>query len=105
MAEDSKRRSDRVAITLRLSVSGMDAAGNSFTEDATTVTVSQHGAAIALKTALALGKEIIICRRGTHVPREAEGHVVGEIGKQAGLQIFRVAFCKPKVGFWDVYFP
>ncbi len=105
MAETSKRRSDRVSIILPVSVSGTDAAGNAFSEDAKTVTVSQHGAAIALKTALAPGQDIIIRRHRAHVPREAGCRVVGEIGKQAGLQIFSVAFWKPKVGFWDIYFP
>ena len=105
MAETSKRRSDRISLTLPLSVSGRDAADNPFSEDATTVRVSQHGAAVALKTELAPGQEIIIRRHRTRVPREAECHVLGQIGKQAGLHIFSVAFRKPAVGFWDVYFP
>ncbi len=105
MAETSKRRSDRVSITLPVSVSGRDAAGKPFSEDATTVTVSQHGAAVALKTELAPGQEIIIRRHRTHVPREAECHVLGQIGEQSGLRIFSVAFQKPTVGLWVVYFP
>jgi len=105
MAEIAKRRSDRLSITLPVSVSGRDAAGNPFSEDATTVTVSLHGAAIALKTELAPGQDITIRRHRTSVPREAECHVLGQIGRQPGLYIFSVAFLKPAVGFWDVYFP
>jgi hypothetical protein len=105
MAETSKRRSDRVSIILPVLVSGRDAAGKSFSENTTTVMVSQHGAAIALKTALAPGQVIIICRHRLSVPREAECHVAGQIGKQADRQIFSVAFRKPAVGFWDIYFP
>jgi hypothetical protein len=69
------------------------------------VTVSEHGAAIAVKTPLVPGQEISSRRRRTPVPREAECHVVGQIGMQAGLQIFSVTFRKPAVGFWDIYFP
>jgi hypothetical protein len=105
MAEDARRRTDRVSITLPVSVSGLDATGKAFSEDAFTVTVSQYGAAIALKTALAPNQKILIRRHRTRVPREAECHVIGQIGKQANLQVFSVAFQKPAVGFWDVYFP
>ena len=101
----AKRRSDRISLTLPISVSGKDASGNSFSEDATTVTVSLHGAAIALKTALVPGQDIIIRRHRTRVPREAECHVLGQIAKQADLYIFSVAFLEQAVGFWDVYFP
>jgi hypothetical protein len=71
------------------------------------VTVTEHGAAIALKTPLVPGQEIIIRRHRTRtpVPRVAECHVAGQTGTQAGLQIFSVAFRKPAVGFWDIYFP
>jgi hypothetical protein len=105
MAETRKRRSDRISLTLPLSVSGRDAAGTPFSEDATTVTVSLHGAAIALKTEIVPGQEIIIRRLRTPIPREAECHVLGQIGKQPGLYIFSLAFLKQAVGFWDVYFP
>ena len=105
MAETSKRRSDRISLTLPLSVSGKDAAGNPFLEDTTTVMVSRHGAAIALKTKLALGQEIIIRRHRTPDSREAECNVLEQTGWQSGLPIFSVAFRKPALGFWDVYFP
>lgn len=105
MAEISKRRSDRISLTLPLSISGKDVAGNAFSEDATTVTVSLHGAAIALKTEIVPGQDIIIRRLRTPAPREAECHALGQIGKQPGLYIFSVAFLKQAVGFWDVYFP
>lgn len=105
MAEIRKRRSDRLSISLPISVSGKDAAGKAFTEDATTVTVSQHGAAIALKTEIVPGQDIILRRHRLPVPREAECHVLGQIGNQPGLHTFSVAFLKPAVGFWDIYFP
>jgi hypothetical protein len=105
MAEISKRRSDRVLITLPVSVSGTDAAGKPFSEDATTVTVAQNGGAIALKSVLVPGQEIIIRRRRTPVARVAECRVVGKVADQPGLQVFSVAFRKPAAGFWDIYFP
>jgi hypothetical protein len=105
MAETRKRRSDRLSITLPVSVSGRDAAGTPFAEDATTVTVSQHGAAIALKTEIAPGQDVIIRRHRNPLHREAKCRVLGQIGKQPGRQIFKVAFQESAVGFWDVYFP
>ena len=105
MAETSKRRSDRISLTLPLSVFGKDAAGNPFSEDTTTVMVSQHGAAIALKAELTLGQAIIIRRHRIPSSREAECDVLEQVGRQAGLHIFSVAFRQPAWGFWDVYFP
>jgi hypothetical protein len=105
MAEISKRRTDRVLITLPISVSGTDAAGKPFSEDATTVTVAENGAGIALKTALVPGQQIIIRRQRTPVFRVEECQVVGKVGDQAGLHVFSVRFQKPAVGFWDIYFP
>jgi len=105
MAEISHRRSDRISLVLPLSVSGKDAAGNSFSEDTTTVMVSLHGAAITLKTELIRGQEIVIRRHRTHDRREAECQVLEQIGWQSGLHIFSVAFRQPVLGFWDVYFP
>jgi len=105
MADISQRRSDRVLITLPVSISGTDAAGTPFSEDATTVTVSQNGAAVAVKTPLVPGQEVVIRRPRLRVPRVAECLVAGKVGDQAGLQVFAVAFRKPAVGFWDIYFP
>lgn len=105
MAVTDKRRTDRVFITLPVSISGTDAAGQPFSEDTTTVTVSQHGASMTLKTEFGPGQEITVRRLRTRVPHVAECLVVGQTGKQGGLQVFSVAFRKPAVGFWDVYFP
>ncbi len=105
MTEISKRRSDRVLVTLPVSVSGTDANGIPFSEDASTVTVSQNGAAIAVKTLLIPGQEIIVRRHRLRIPRGAECLVTGKVGEQPGLQVFSVAFRKPAVGFWDIYFP
>ena len=105
MPATSQRRSDRVSIILPVSVSGTDPAGKPFSEDATTLMVSLHGAAIGLKSPLAPGQMIIIRRRRAPVPREAECQVVGQLGLQADMRVFSVAFRKPPVGFWDVYFP
>jgi hypothetical protein len=105
LAGTTSRRSDRLSIAVPISVSGMDAAGNLFSEDATTVTVSLHGAAIALKTEVAPGQDIIVRRLRTRVPREAQCHVLGKIGTLPGQHVFNVAFLKEAVGFWDVYFP
>lgn len=105
MVEAIKRRSDRVLIALPVSVSGTDAAGKPFSEDTTTTTVSRYGGAIGMKTALLPGQEITIRRLRTSIPRVAECYVAGQIGQQADLQVYSVAFRQPATGFWDIYFP
>ena len=99
MVDVSKRRTDRVLISLPVSVSGTDASGTSFSEDTTTVTVSQHGAAIALNVALAPGQEITLRRQRTRVTREAECHVVGQIGQQAVVIILNAIYEEDFLGF------
>ena len=105
MSTAGQRRTDRVSISMPISVSGTDPTGKSFSEDASTVTVSQYGAAIALKRSLSPGQDVTIRRLRTPLPREAECHVIGKIGTQADLQVFSVTFLHPCVGFWDIYFP
>lgn len=105
MSTAGQRRTDRVSIAMPISVSGTDPAGKPFSEDASTVTVSQYGAAIALKREISPGRNITIRRLRTPTPREAECHVIGKIGSQADLHVFSVTFLQPSVGFWDIYFP
>jgi PilZ domain len=107
MMETAKRRSDRVLIALPVSVSGIDAEGKPFTEETATVTVSQHGAAIAFRTPLVPGQEITVRRHRirTRVPLVAECYVAAKMGAQLDRLVFSVAFRKPAEGFWDIYFP
>lgn len=105
MAETAKRRSDRVLITLPVSISYRKAEGRPLWEDASTVTVSEHGAAIATKRVLNPGQEIMIRRFRESAPREAACKVIGRTGTQGELNIFSVTFLKNEVGFWDIYFP
>lgn len=105
MSHAGSRRTDRVSITMPVSVSGKDSAGISFSEVASTVTVSQFGAAIALKNQISPGQDVTIRRLRTRTPREAECHVIGQIGTQGDLRVFSVTFQEPTVGFWDIYFP
>lgn len=105
MSDAGKRRTDRVSITLPISISGIDSSGKPFSEDASTVTVSQFGAAIASKSPLTGGQELIIRRQRNRTVREAECQVITQIGYKGDLQVFSVAFQNPAVGFWDIYFP
>ncbi len=105
MAETAKRRSDRVLITLPVSISYRKASGKPLWENASTVTVSENGAAIATKGLLNPGQEILIRRIRESAPREAECKVIGRTGNQGELSIFSVTFLKKEVGFWDIYFP
>jgi hypothetical protein len=105
MGDIGKRRSDRVLVTLPVTVSGTNAAGKSFSENAHTVSVSQNGAAIALMTPLVPGQAIVIRRNRSGVPRLAACELAEQIGKQGGLPVYSVAFRKPAARFWDIIFP
>lgn len=105
MSNTGKRRTDRVSISMPVTVSGTDAAGKPFSEHASTVTVSQFGAAIAVKSLLTPGQDITILRSRSGTVREAKCQVLGQIATPGEPKIFTVAFHGPAVGFWDIYFP
>lgn len=84
-------------------VLGTDTAGKAFLEDAKTVSVSEHGAAVVLKRALPVNDKIVL--RRPKVRREAACRVVGEIGGQSDAYVYNVAFLKSDETFWNISFP
>jgi len=75
--ELDKRRSDRLMLTIPLEVSGIDAKGIEFHENARTITLNRHGARIALMRMLAGGQTVRLTNLVIH--REANFRVVGPL--------------------------
>jgi hypothetical protein len=75
--ESDKRRSDRLMLTVPLLVSGVDAQGRQFKDNARTVTLNRHGARIALARVLVSGQTVRLTNLVVH--READFRVVGPL--------------------------
>lgn len=86
-----------------IQVSAVDAAGQPFNEEARTLLLSRHGAAIVLKRRLASEQEIRIRRLSTG--KEAAFRVVGQIGGEDESYVYGVAILDASVNLWGIEFP
>lgn len=75
----TRRRSERLYLTLPIRVIATDPKGRDFTEDCVSVDVSRHGARIRLKNTLVVDDVIHI--RNLKNNEEAPFHVMGRIGQ------------------------
>ncbi len=103
MATIERRSSDRVSLLNAIRISGKDAAGVAFSEEARTMLVTLHGAAIIVKRELAPNQRLIIRCYGTET--DAEARVVGQIEKQPDSFLYGVQFLDPGVNPWNIKFP
>jgi hypothetical protein len=99
-----KRRSDRLMLTIPLEVQGVDAKGDSFKDEARTITLNRHGARIQITRPLRNGQTLLMTnlvgRRG------AEFRVVGPVSpitEQGGE--WGVEYVDPKENIWGIQFP
>lgn len=76
------RRSDRILTPIRIQVSGVDAAGNSFEEETITISVNKHGACISSQHMFRPNQEITIQNLETNITTKFR--VVGELGRVFG---------------------
>jgi hypothetical protein len=98
------RRSDRVALSLPLEVTGSDCSGQSFLEQTHTLIISRHGASVVLSRRLAPGDEVLLYRSDTK--KKALAHVVGQIGGRGGGYVYGLALNNPEDWkFWGIWFP
>lgn len=105
MTLEGTRRSERVALTLLLEVSGKDANGHEFREPARTMLINRHGAVILLDRELLAEQHIQVRRRApAEAHREAEARVVGQFGKQNDGGIYGIEILGD-VDLWGVEFP
>ncbi len=99
-----RRRSDRVSLSVPITVSGIDIAkGGEFVEDARTLNISRTGGTIVLTRILGPEQTVFIKCRPTQ--KEAEARVVGQLGIQLDSHIYGVALLDPSVDLWGIRFP
>ena len=97
------RRSDRIELELRITVSGTDVQGHDFVEETYTTIVGRHGAKIVLSRSLMPEQELTIRCEGSG--RESDAWVVGHIGEDEEGKYYSVKFLDPEVDVWGIEFP
>jgi hypothetical protein len=99
-----KRRSDRLMLTIPLTIRGQDARGMRFVTDARTVILNRHGASIQTSQPLQGGQTVRIVNLVGRL--EADFRVVGPISPltdQGGE--WGVEYVNPKENIWGIQFP
>jgi hypothetical protein len=102
-ATEKARRSDRIELELRVTISGTDAQGHDFMEETYTTLVGRHGAKIVLRRPLAPDQELTIRCEGSG--RESDARVVGHLGEDEEGKYYSVKFLDPQVDVWGIEFP
>jgi hypothetical protein len=99
----NQRRSQRVALAVRLVVSGVPALGPAFVEETTTVVVNAHGAMIQLREPVQKGQMLNV--RNAVTGEELACKIVDVTAGSSGQPEVGVEFTEPHPHFWRVSFP
>lgn len=106
MSLDSRRRTDRVSLTILLEVTGVDSRGQEFSGPAKTLMISRHGAVILLARELHPERPIQIRRKApAEAHRQTTVRVVNRMGEQEEGVVYSVEITDPDVDIWGVDFP
>src|SRR5271155_631523 len=106
MSSLSRRRSDRVSLTLLLEVSGKDSHGQDFTDSAKSLLVSRSGAVISLERELKSEEQIHIRRKAPqHAHRQSQVRVINQMGRQRDGYLYSIEILDPDMDLWGVDFP
>ncbi len=106
MEPEAPRRSDRVSMTLLLTISGKDPEGKEFSEPATTLLINQHGAVILFGRELAEEQRVLVQRRApAENHRQAYARVVGQFGSQKDDFLYGIEVLDYGIDLWGVEFP
>lgn len=97
------RRSQRLLLVVRISVSGKNPTGTSFTEDAFTQVVNAHGALIVMKHLVSLGDQLRL--RNIKTGEEVACRVVDLGDRVDHKTAVGVEFDQPSPRFWRISFP
>jgi hypothetical protein len=100
--DSSRRRSQRVIVSIPVKITGKIVAGD-FSEDTETLAINAHGALITLAARVAQGQEIEIKSR-THAEK-LRCRVVFVGPSAQGKTQFGIEFTEPSPHFWHVAFP
>jgi hypothetical protein len=106
MEPEAPRRSDRVSMTLLLTISGKDSQGQEFSDPASTLLINQHGAVILLERDLQPEQRVLVQRRApSESQRQAHARIVGQFGKQKDGFVYGIEVLDHGVDLWGVEFP
>jgi hypothetical protein len=102
--EPSRRRSQRVILTMPIVVRTEDAPRDaSFEEQTHTLIVNLHGALILLEKKVTKGQKLRMLNRATQAEQVCQ---VASLGSKAeGKTQVGVEFLKPSPDFWQISFP
>jgi hypothetical protein len=103
MSPEGVRRSSRVPKEIAILLVGSDTEGKVFSEKTKTVLLSRHGAGIVSRYKLSAEQELILRRLDTN--KETEVRLVGQIGEEADVYTYGVAFLDATPNFWGIQFP
>jgi hypothetical protein len=101
-AAENRRRSQRVAMEIKVRVSGYDSAGARFTEDTKTVTISAFGGLVTLRTPVKRGQRLVVTNLQTK--KTVECMVANNEAKGTEWRV-GLAFMVLNQSFWPVDFP
>jgi PilZ domain len=103
-ADSTRRRSQRVILSLRVIVRTDDGPkATSFEEETHTLIVNAHGALIALKAKVAKGQKLRLTNRATKAEQSCRVASLGPMSE--GKAQVGVEFLKPCPDFWQISFP
>jgi hypothetical protein len=106
MESPSRRRSDRVSLTLLLEASGKDNNGQEFKDAAKTLMISRHGAVLVLERELSPDQRIHVRRQSpAESQREGDVRVLNQFGKQRDGYLYAVEIVDDRVDLWGIAFP
>src|SRR5713101_5497123 len=97
------RRSERILISLTISVSGKVEKTQKFFKEGSTLSVSRYGATIAVDSDFRAGQNIIIQSAG--VNEQAEAQVVEKIKDHPQGHVYGIKLLEPAVTLWGITFP
>lgn len=102
-ADNGRRRSMRVLLSVPIVVTGKTSDGEDFSEDARTLVVNAHGALIALGAQVSAGQPIVVANKATRQSLECRVVYLGN--SQGGKTQMGIEFLKPSSTFWQIDFP
>lgn len=103
VAEQKKRRSARVLLSVPVHIRGLRADGKEFEEEARTLVVNAHGALLSLNSPLRAGQALTLTHKLTRDSLECRTVYVGN--PQGGKAQVGIEFVKAAPGFWQIDFP
>jgi hypothetical protein len=98
-----RRRSQRVFLSVGVTVEGKTTKGENFREDTMTLAVNAHGGLVTLSKALDPAREVVLTHRATGDQMKCKVAFNGTI--QKGKTEVGLEFTTPSPKFWHIDFP